>query len=143
MLGTVRSEDELAGDLGNSLIRGSGRKRSVRRRRRELHEGYLAKERRVGVRKGRPIICMIEPVVGTQTNLERHTLGNRKILLYAQVASQESRTTKCVTTDITHKVRAFGKVRRGEAGNQHTGSSIAEVPLSECRKRLRQDRCTK
>jgi hypothetical protein len=50
LAGTVRSKDELARDLGNSLIRCSGRKRSVRRRRRELHELYLAKERRVSVR---------------------------------------------------------------------------------------------
>ena len=112
LAGTVRSKDELARDLGNPLIRGSGRERSVGRRRRELHEGYLAKERRVSVRIRRTIIRMVEPVVGTQTKLERHTLGDCKILLYAQVASQESWTTKSVTADTTHKVRAGGKVRR-------------------------------
>src|SRR5271155_4122488 len=82
-VGTVRSEDELTRDLGNSLIRGSGRKRSVRRRRRELHEGYLAKERRVGVGIRRSIIRMVEPVVGAQTKLERHAFGDCKILPYA------------------------------------------------------------
>jgi hypothetical protein len=141
---TVRSEDELARDLGNSLIRGGGRERSVGRRRRELHEGYLAKERRVSVRIRRTIIRMVEPVVGTQTNLERHTLGDCKILLYAQVAAQESWTTKCVTPDITHKVRAgLHKIRRRKTRSQHTGSPVAEVPLSEGRKRLRKDGCTK
>src|SRR5580692_11615349 len=116
-VGTVRSEDELARDLGNSLIRGSGRERSVGRRRRCLGKGHLAKEGRVSVRKGRPIVCMVEPVVGTKPKLERHTFGNCKILLYAQVAAQESWTTKCVTADITHKVGAGGKVGGREARN--------------------------
>src|SRR5271155_29897 len=140
---TLRSEYELARDLGNSLIRCSGRKRAVRRRRRELHEGYLAKERRVSVRIRRTIIRMVEPVVRTETKLERHTLSDCKILLYAQVAAQESWTTKCVTADIAHEVRAGGKVRRREACSQHTASPVAEVPLSEGRKRLRKDRCAK
>src|SRR5580692_3066072 len=142
-VGTVRSEDELARDLGDSLIRGGGRERSVGRRRRCLGKGHLAKEGRVGVRKWRPIICMVEPVVRTETKLERHTLGNCKILLHAQVAAQESWTTKCVTADIAHKVRAGGKIRRREARNQHTGSPVAKVPLSEGRKRLCKDSCTK
>src|SRR6202035_2212236 len=138
---TVCSEDELAGDLRDSLIGGSGRKRSVRRRRRELHEGYLAKERRVGVGIRRTVIRMVEPVVGTQTNLERHAFGDCKILLYAHVAAQESWTTESVTADTTHKVGAGGKIRRREARSQHTGSHVAEVPLSEGWKRLRQDSC--
>src|SRR5580692_3091824 len=131
---TVRSEHELARDLGNSLIRGSGRERSVGRRRRELHEGYLAKEWRVSVRIRRAIIRMVEPVVGLETHLERHALGNRKILLHGHVAAQESWTAKCVTADITHKARArLHKIRRRETRRQHTRAHVGKVPLREAR----------
>src|SRR6202035_3149800 len=139
---TVCSEDELAGDLRNSLVRGSGRKRSVGRRRRELHESHLAKERRVSVGVRRTVLRMVEPVVGAETKLEGHALGDCKILPYAHVASQESWAAKCVSADATHKVRAGGKICRRETGSQHAGSHVAEVPLSEGRKRLRKNSCT-
>ena len=134
----VRSEDELARDLRNSLIGSSGRERAVGRRWRELHELYLAKERRVGVRIRCTIIRMVEPVVGAKTKLERHTLADCKILSYAHVAAQESWTTKGVTADAPHKARAGQrKIRRRKTRSHHTGLPVAKVPLGEGRKRPR------
>lgn len=39
---------------------------------------------------------MVEPVIGVQTDLERHTLGDVEILPNAHVATQEAWPTECV-----------------------------------------------
>ena len=99
--GTVRLEDELPRDLRDSLVRRSSRKRSVRRRRRRLRERHTDRRTAaVSVRIRCAIVRMVEPVVGVQTNLERHALGDLKILPNAQVAAQEAWTTECVAADI-------------------------------------------